>query len=131
MSKGIILGCVDPRLHGVLPEAAALMGVEKVYIHRVPGPDGVLVRPELEDERKGALASLRRLHGVANANAFALIAHTDCAGHQVSDDEHREHTREAARKFREEINAEVPVHALVMVRGESDDEWSFETLGTY
>jgi hypothetical protein len=41
MKKGIVTGCVDPRLHGVLPQVEALIGVDRSFQFRVPGPDGV------------------------------------------------------------------------------------------
>ncbi len=137
MTKGIINGCVDPRLHSVLPEAAQLMGVENAYIFRVPGPDGMWTlsdseqHPELGVEKNGNLAAIRRLSGLAEISAYSMVGHTDCAGHPATDDEHREHTKVAARAMKLELGTEKPVYAILAVRGASDEEWDLEVLEVF
>lgn len=131
MKKGIVIGCVDPRLHNIFPKIAELMDVDAVYAHRIPGPDGILVKEEYQDERIGAVASVRRLASVADVQAYALVGHTNCAGHSASDDEHRADTIEAARRLKSEmqLEASIPVHAILAVRGETDADWTHEVLG--
>lgn len=130
MKKGIVISCVDPRLHHIFPDIAKLMGVDQVYAFRFPGPDGILATHALANEKPGMIMSVRRLTGLADISAFAVIGHTNCAGHNVSDDEHRTHTVEAAKTLRSELGVDVPVLAILAVRGETDADWSHEVLET-
>ena len=150
MKKGIVVGCVDPRLHDVLPRAAEVMGVERVYMFRAAGPDGVWRDPSLAEEKKGTLAGVRRLSTLAPIDAIAFVGHTDCAGHCVSDEEHRQHVLEAAQALKSELEVEQPVFAIIAVPqarswfarmwqrllgprqgSTADTDWSLEPLGTF
>lgn len=87
--------------------------------------------PALDVEKQGALTGIQRLDGLVHAEAFSFIGHTQCAGHPVSDDEHREHTREGTRALKAELGTSQPVHAILAVRGETDEDWGLELLETF
>ena len=131
MKEGIVIGCVDCRLHGVLPTAAEIMGVDKVYMFRAVGPDGMWRDPSLAEEKIGTLAGVRRLSSVKDIEAIAFVGHTACAGHPVSDEEHRQHVLEAAQALKDELKVEQPVLAVIAQKGETDADWSLEPLGTF
>jgi hypothetical protein len=86
---------------------------------------------DLVAEKLGALSGIRRLTTLADIEAFAFVGHTDCAGHQVSDDDHAQHVREAAELLKRELEVEQPVYAILAVRGMSDEVWDLQLLATF
>lgn len=131
MKKAIANYCVDSRLEGFRGVIEHMLGVDKIFRFKLAGPDGVWTLPELATEREGNLAGLKRLdQALGGADAFVFVGHTHCAGYVATDEEHRQATLKAAKTMKESLSCNVPVYALLAVRGASDDIWTFEQLAT-
>lgn len=130
--KAIANFCVDSRLEGLRGALEHLLNVDEIYRFKLAGPDGVWTLPELETERVGNIAGIKRLdEKLGGAHAFAIVGHTHCAGHAVSDDEHRVAIKKSAQALKEALKCEVPVHAILAERGARDDLWKFKELAVY
>ncbi len=133
MTRGIVLTCVDPRLHALPDKLAPMIGVDSVFAFRMPGPDGVASSEELSTEWNGFLSGAKRLLGLAPITAIGIAGHTTCAGHNVDDECHCDNTLATAKRFRESgvVSEEIPITAFLAKRGASDEDWDIETLGTF
>jgi len=130
--KAIANFCVDSRLEGLRGALEHLLDVDEIYRFKLAGPDGVWTLAELETERAGNIAGIKRLDAkLGGAHAFAIVGHTHCAGHAVSDDEHREAIKRSAQEMKRVLGATVPVHAILAERGARDDLWKFHELAVY
>ena len=107
------------------------MGVDGTYQFRIPGPDGIWTHTNFEVEKNGNLAGVRRLMEIADISACSVVGHTDCAGHRVTDDEHRADTKKAAAEVKAALGIDKPVYAILAVRGDSDQDWHLEFLEKY
>jgi hypothetical protein len=130
--KAIANFCVDSRLEGLRGALEHLLDVDEIYRFKLAGPDGVWTLPELAAERAGNIAGMQRLNAkLGGADAFAIVGHTHCAGHAVSDDEHCKAIRQSAQEMKRVLELTVPVHAILAERGARDDLWKFRALGVY
>jgi hypothetical protein len=131
MKKALLFSCVDPRLHGAAGLLAPLMGVDAAYNMRLGGPDGILATDAYPVQKAAAVAEFERFKGAYAA--VAVAGHTTCSGNNVDDDAHRAQTVAAAKFLRStlSVGADIPVHAYLLVRGKTDEDWAAEDLGTY
>ncbi len=131
-SKAIKYACVDYRLNDNQHKAIAeIVGVSAVYPLRVPGPDGIWSSDQFADEQVTDVKRIQRLTkalGADDVKAYVFVGHTTCAGHPVSDEEHARDTVEGARRMKAALETEKPLFAILAKRGETDADWTFETL---
>jgi hypothetical protein len=130
--KAIANYCADWRLEGYQAPLAQLLQVEYVYFLKLAGPDGAWTLPERQVEKTGNIASLRYLdHAAGGVDIAAFVGHTQCAGHQVSDDAHRIAITSAAAEMKREFGRDITVVAIIANRGATDYDWTFEELARY
>ena len=100
-----------------------------VYVITYPGPDSLADGMKNEDDRTAFETIIRRTrdviaeHGMESVRKV-LVVHSECAGHEVSDDAHQRDGRETAAILNRELNLRVPFVALMGIRRLSDYDWS-------
>lgn len=129
---GLAIMCVDNRLSepGVwAKQYAALLarlGVDALDVIRTPGPDGMFIDPAKKDDLDAVLRSTKLLVGAHDLQAIAIVAHQQCAGHAVGNEEHLADVRKAAealRKLLPDFSGEI----VPMVQQHlTDDNWLLE-----
>lgn len=130
MQKALVVACGDPRLNTELPKLASIICVDEVVEYRIPGPDGLFHCPERTTEMQEEIEGIRkRLSEAQPYDALALVSHSDCAEHPVSIDRHRQDTRSASLILKDRLETTLPIHTLIAIRGESDEDWVFEHWG--
>lgn len=72
------------------------MGVSKVDLVALPGPDGLLLE-QRSGEWHAAKGQVKLLADAHHATAIAVVAHQKCAGHAVDDAQHDKDVAEAAK----------------------------------
>lgn len=131
----IVVMCVDWRMHhpksNLMDKVYGYMGCEKAYIVTYPGPDGLCDGMNCACERKDFETIINRTRRVmAEHDIFSarkvLMVHSDCAGHAVSDDEHRAHAKKVVQEINEELHCNTPFEPLIAVRKGSNMEWDIE-----
>jgi hypothetical protein len=132
MKNGIVVGCGDCRVQVINASAGSIMGVDKIYHAPLFGPDGAWISPERVITQQGNVENINVLELKGKeVSAYALIGHTDCAGHSVSDDQHREDIMQAAQNLKTALGTNKPVYAIIAIRGQTDEDWTLELLGSY
>lgn len=130
MTKALVIRCDDPRLNPYIPTVASILRMDSLVEYPLPGPDGIFRDPERTRERDAELAGIRKLLSTNGPfDAVAIISHTDCQDHDVPCEKHRQDTQLAAMLLRDSMATKLPVHSLLALRGEADDDWIFEDLG--
>ena len=121
---GVVVTCMDCRLHR--PEAdhytqlCKALGVDDIYIETEAGPDGAICQ---DGERcLGAIQNLVIIKEAKQPDIFAVVAHYDCAGHPVDNEEHDQDVVAAADRVSEKVHGEPgKVAALVAYPNESEE----------
>lgn len=131
MPKAVVIGCGDPRLDAQFRKVASIIRAQDAIPYRFPGPEGIFRDPERAEEMREELAGIRRLMQQERPQAIAIMSHTDCSFHPVPLETHRRDIQLAAMLLKDKLETALPVHALLAIRGESDEDWIFEDLGAY
>jgi hypothetical protein len=128
---GLALCCVDWRLHhprvDLTPRLAQIQGVDSLDVIAVPGPNGLL-RPDRAAEFAVVMDWVRARLSAFGREQLAIVAHQDCMGHPVSDEQHVADAMATARALKEGTGFAGPVVALVALRG-SDMHWDLQQIG--
>ncbi len=123
--KAVAIYCVDGRLENTrarVRQFVNTLGYEisdgNLYGITKPGPDATCsgMRGALHEDSVLEDINLLLERGV-EIGAVILVAHAECAGHQVPNDDHKSHVEEGARKLHGRYN--VPVVALFDEKTES------------
>lgn len=105
---GAVMMCMDCRLHHPAAQQHAqiceILGVDDIYIDTEAGPDGAVLHDT--DRCCAALKNLIIIKEAKLPDAYAIVAHYDCAGHAVSNEQHDQDVVAAAEKLSLEIFAE-------------------------
>jgi hypothetical protein len=130
---GVAMTCSDWRLHqpGVkfLPRIGKAMGVGKVDLVALPGPDGLLL-DQRSGEWQAAKGQVKLLADAHHAAAIAVVAHQKCAGHPVDDAQHDKDVAEAAKALKAALGFAGPAYALVATY-KSDSDWGLKEVGRF
>lgn len=103
-----VVTCMDCRLHR--PDAeqyrqlCEVLGVDDCYVETEAGPDGAVL-----NDTERCCAAVRNLVIIKEAkqpDVMAIVAHYDCAGHPVTNEEHDRDVVAAAEKLSQEIFGE-------------------------
>lgn len=126
-----VLGCVDQRHH--VPEAEMigqlkeLLSVDEVYLCTTAGPDGVMVEQGCRCD--AAVEDAVIIKEAKGASVFAVLGHHGCAGHPVSDEQHDDDTKKAAKLMATKVQS--PVWPLIFKLGSEDrPTWVAEKLSS-
>jgi len=108
------------------------LAAKKVYVVTYPGPDGLCDGQESSAER-GVFETIFQhtrdvlaAHSVPRARTV-LVVHSECAGHEVSEEAHRQHAIRTAQTFNDELSLHTPVEPLIAIKGNSDLAWRLES----
>ncbi|MDZ7726318.1 MAG: carbonic anhydrase [Candidatus Campbellbacteria bacterium] len=133
----IAIYCSDPRFTGSAESRAIEsfknkfenelgLSIESVDFIRIPGPDALAVK--YSDEKRNATTSfILDLIGAHNVVGVAIAGHSDCAGNQASDEDHRKDTISSAEYLHDTI-FQGPVGAFLMFPPSDGREERVETL---
>lgn len=114
---GIVVACVDCRLH---PEEQRLhtqckevLDADQVFVRTSAGPDGrILAR---DHHLQSCVEDIQLLIDAKGATVVGVVAHYDCAGHPVSNEQHDTDVVEAAKILQSSLNFEGDVVPLMAV----------------
>jgi hypothetical protein len=104
-----VITCMDCRLHR--PDAdqygqlCEILEVDDCYIDTEAGPDGAVLNDT--DRCCATVQNLVIIKEAKNPDVMAIVAHYDCAGHSVSDQQHDTDVLAAADKLSTEIFGEI------------------------
>jgi hypothetical protein len=134
----IAIVCVDWRMHH--PDSNFMQALykylgnpERVYVVTYPGPDGLCGAANCDVTRKHfeeTIAHTREVlveHG-ARVGRKVLVVHSECAGHSVSDEEHRLHGADVARTLDAELQTSMHFEPLIAIKGATDLTWTVESV---
>lgn len=129
---GFVVGCVDCRHH--VPEAEmiaqlqGLLRLDDVYLRTTAGPDGKMLKKD--HNYLSIVEDAQTIKSAKGATVFAVMGHYGCAGHNVSDEQHQDHTRRAAEALAREIQHNV--YALLFVPNDESMQptWKITSLGS-
>jgi hypothetical protein len=125
--------CVDYRMHhpksNFMEELYTFLGVDKIYVVSYPGPDGLIEnhshvadRVHLEGDISRTLTVLKE-HDIDDVKKV-LVSHTFCAGHEVTEKCHCEHTKDMASTLKNELACTDDFKPLIALKGEDDYHWT-------
>ncbi|MFT7507043.1 MAG: hypothetical protein ACI92I_000181 [Acidimicrobiales bacterium] len=103
-----VVTCMDCRLHR--PDAmqyqqlCKILDVDDCYIDTEAGPDGAVLNDT--DRCCGTIQNLVIIKEAKKPDVMAIVAHYDCAGHSVPDEQHDTDVVAAAEKLSLEIFGE-------------------------
>jgi hypothetical protein len=130
---GVAMTCSDWRLRQpsvkFLSRIANAVGVGKVDLVALPGPDGLLL-DQRSGEWQAAKGQVKLLADAHHAAAIAVVAHQRCAGHPVDDVQHEKDVAETAKSLKAALGFEGPVYALVATY-KSDSDWGLKEIGRF
>ena len=103
-----VMTCMDYRLHEAsaaqYSQLCEILNVDRCYIETEAGPDGAILNGG--DRWKGAMRNLSIIDEAKHPDIFAIVAHYDCAGYPVSNEQHDHDVVAAAKKLSLELFGE-------------------------
>ena len=136
MAKKVAIAfmCCDARLHcrGVeaVQDVSDHIGYP-VYPLTTPGPDRAIVHGTPQEKEGDRIRLMHLWHALeengAEIVAVGSVSHGNCAGHPVSDDEHRKCTSEASKALRDDWGIGEEIFGLFESHI-SDSEWQLEEV---
>lgn len=132
MTKALVIGCGDPRMDAEIPKVKSIVQTDEVVPYRFHGPDGIFSNPDRAEEIPNELAGIEsRMEDAGPFECLAVLGHTDCAKHQVCIDKHRKDIQLTAMQIRDRLETQLPVQAILAIRGMADDDWVLEDWGSF
>ena len=129
-SLTIALTCADWRLHRdkakLLKRLNRKIGVEVADLIALPGPDG-LCAPGRTGDWNATLTWTKLLALAHDAQSVAVVAHQDCAGHNVSNEQHEKDVVAVASALKRDLGFDGLVWAIVAVH-RSDTDWPLKVI---
>lgn len=123
--------CADWRLHqeGVHINNAVCkaLGVDGVDVIAIPGPDRVCAVDDYAVERDQLAKWLDLLVGAHHPVAIAFVAHYNCAGHPVDDEQHDRDIETMLREYKELLEFDGEMVAYCATR-KSDTDWPLKEI---
>ncbi len=111
----VVVACVDCRHHrdGVtmIAQYKRLLDVEHVFLRTAAGPDGRILQRDHHFE--AITDDVQLLIAEKSATVVAIVAHYECAGHDVSDLQHHEDVASAARLLKMELPESIVVVPMI------------------
>ena len=125
--------CVDNRLHepSIVPKLREILESDSVYLETMPGPEGCILGRQDDPQNyhlKALLSDLALLIEAKGISTVALIGHCDCAGHPVSDEQHKTDICTAATKLHTELPESITIIPLLAHPPEQAGPWQIERL---
>lgn len=111
----VVLTCMDDRLHDpdaqIIQQLKKLLGVERVFVRTVAGPDGKIKQGGfgLDD----IVADTQLIIDAKGASIVGVLPHCDCAGHPVSDEDHERDAIDAANVLLDALEFDGSVVPLI------------------
>lgn len=130
--KKIAVGvfCSDWRLHqeGVHINNAVFqyLGVDGVDMLAVPGPDGILA-PERATEKEVLVKNIQVLIGAHKPITIVFVAHYNCAGHAVPDEQHDRGIKTMMEEYKKLLTFDGEMVALCATH-QSDTHWPLKEI---
>lgn len=123
--------CADWRLHqeGVHINNAVCkkLGVDGVDVIAVPGPDRVCAVDDYAIERDQLVKWIDLLVNAHHSAAIAFVAHYNCAGHPVTDEQHDKDIETMLRWYKETLDFHGEMVAYCATR-ETDTKWPLKEI---
>lgn len=112
---GVVLACMDCRLH---PEEQRFhsqlketLGVDHLYVVTTAGPDGKILADD--HHCRSHVENIMVAIEAKGAEIVGVVAHYDCAGHPVSNEQHEHDVVKAAEIFAGKLRFDGPVVPLI------------------
>lgn len=130
--------CVDYRMHH--PQSNFMQALydatqaEKVYVITYPGPDSTCDSEKNANDRQALAAIIQQTRAVlkehgATTTTNVVVAHSECAGHGVSTDEHKTHTKSLIDSINQELELEHnPFTPLIALKDADDYTWNIREI---
>ncbi len=132
-SPVIAVACVDNRLHqpSIVPQLEVLLDSNSIYLETMPGPEGCILGRKDDPQNyhfTSLLSDLTLLLEAKDITTVALVGHCDCAGHPVSDEQHRLDVLTATKKLQAALPNTVSVIPLLAYPPDDTGPWKVQPL---
>ena len=132
-SKKIAVGvfCADWRLHQdsvqIENKVKELLAVDAVDVLATAGPEGVVKNPSRAIEKEALANNIKVLIGAHKPVALAFVAHQQCAGHPVSDEQHEADVAAMVQEYKDTLDFNGEIVGLVATYT-NDNEWGLKEV---